>query len=176
MQKHFKTKNTVKPDLTTTCEQRPVWVVNDQSKSQFYQTPLSNGRFFQVPRVAVVHRLDCMLLRNIWDLFNLGQLDPIVRMYFACPKTIFMWEFLSRISFDSILCKCRLPRNSSMINRSVQRQVRTSSFLPMAEDGAQDRRQLNFTSFLISRTFVSWRHFFHKMIFFFLFEKKLLHF
>ncbi len=23
MQKHFKTKNTVKPDLTTTCEQRP---------------------------------------------------------------------------------------------------------------------------------------------------------
>jgi len=103
----------------TTCEQRPVWVVNDQSKSQFYQTPLSNGRFFQVPRVAVVHRLDCMLLRNIWDLFNLGQLDPIVRMYFACPKTIFMWEFLSRISFDSILCKCRLPRNSSMINRSV---------------------------------------------------------
>ena len=103
----------------TTCEQRPVWVVNYQSKSQFYQTPLSNGRFFQVPRVAVVHRLDCMLLRNIWDLFNLGQLDPIVRMYFACPKTIFMWEFLSRISFDSILCKCRLPRNSSMINRSV---------------------------------------------------------
>jgi hypothetical protein len=44
---------------TATCQQRPVWVINGQSKSQFYQEPLSNGRFFQVPRVAIVHRFDC---------------------------------------------------------------------------------------------------------------------
>ena len=52
---------------TATCWQRPVWVINDQSKSKFYQTPLSNGRFFLVPRVAVVHRFDCtdnVILRN----------------------------------------------------------------------------------------------------------------
>jgi hypothetical protein len=64
---------TVKPDLTTTCEQRPVWVINGQSKSQFYQTPLSNGRFFQVPRVAVVHRFDCI------SFFG-SQSDPISRL------------------------------------------------------------------------------------------------
>ncbi len=46
---------------TATCQKRPVWVINDQSKSQFYQTPLSNGHFFQVQRAAVVHRFDCSL-------------------------------------------------------------------------------------------------------------------
>ncbi len=44
---------------TTTCSKRPVWSINGQSKSYFYQAPLSNGHFFQVPRVVVVHRFDC---------------------------------------------------------------------------------------------------------------------
>jgi hypothetical protein len=64
---------TVKPDLTTTCEQRHLLTAASLShqrpvygKSQFYQTPLSNGHFFQVPRVVVVHRFDC----NVWLTFQ----------------------------------------------------------------------------------------------------------
>ena len=59
---------TVKPDLTPTCEQRPVRVFDGQSKSQFYQAPLSIGRFFQVPGVAVVHRFDCTLKNSQYGM------------------------------------------------------------------------------------------------------------
>ncbi len=53
---------------TATCKQRPVWVFNGQSKSQFYQAPLSNSRFFQVPGVAVVHRFDFSQIKNRFGL------------------------------------------------------------------------------------------------------------
>ncbi len=41
----------------TNCQQQPVWYNNNQSKSHFYQEArLSNGHFFQVPRVVDVPR------------------------------------------------------------------------------------------------------------------------
>ena len=63
--KKLKLCNTVKPELTATFEQRPPVnngkynLVMASIKSTFIRTPLSNGHFFQVPRVAVVHRFDC---------------------------------------------------------------------------------------------------------------------
>ncbi len=59
-----KAESTFKPELTATSEQRPP-VNNGQFNSvtasinlTFIRAPLSNGHFFQVPRVAIVHRFD----------------------------------------------------------------------------------------------------------------------
>ncbi len=64
------TKNTVKPELTTTSEKRPP-VYNDhyfkssfphlENKETFEQRPpVNSGHYFWVPRVVVVHRFDCI--------------------------------------------------------------------------------------------------------------------
>ncbi len=62
-------KNTVKPELTSTSEQRPpvyqghrfkgpikICIIQDTSEQR---PPVNNGHNFRVPRVVVVHRLDC---------------------------------------------------------------------------------------------------------------------
>ncbi len=116
----FHKRSTVKPDLTTTCEQRPP-VNNGQfeSKSQFYQAPLSNGRFFQVPRVAVVHRFDCtqeytglwfMLQkgRNLKKYFKKFEFAEILPKYVLVPINIWnvlfndFWDWLYGIMDNGI--------------------------------------------------------------------------
>jgi|LakMenEpi03Aug12_release.lakeMendotaPanAssembly.Ray.scaffolds.fasta_scaffold981275_1 hypothetical protein len=60
------TNNTVKPELTATSEQQPPInkgrynLVTASIKLTFIKAPLSNSHFFQLPRVAVVHRFDCI--------------------------------------------------------------------------------------------------------------------
>jgi hypothetical protein len=61
---------TVKPELTATCQQRPARIpcptkptmtlpsILDQPLNNGH--PLNNSHFFGVPRVAVVHRFDCI--------------------------------------------------------------------------------------------------------------------
>ena len=82
-------KDTVKPVLTATSEQRPP-VNNGQSEAiaaslsltyqwSFSDNPLHNDHIFQVPRVAVVHRFDCILKIHFMLLFKLN-------------KGIFLWS------------------------------------------------------------------------------------
>jgi len=55
----------VKPALTTASEQRPPVSTGWHNSATasinltIIRAPLSNGLFFQSPRVAVVHRFDC---------------------------------------------------------------------------------------------------------------------
>ncbi len=54
----------------TTCEQLPIRVIKKQSISQFYQTPLLNCQFYQVLRVAVLHRFDNTSILNVFKFFS----------------------------------------------------------------------------------------------------------
>jgi hypothetical protein len=71
IRKKNKVWNTVKPELTATFEQRPPVnngrynLVTASINLTFIRAPLSNGHFFRVPRVAVVHRFDCIQFKTI---------------------------------------------------------------------------------------------------------------
>ncbi len=90
--------------LTTTSEQRPP-VNNDQLDPQTYQIntsfiggtseqrpPLNNGRFFGVPRVAVVHRFDCTFLYSTrpfsgkYESGSVGQISLDPKCHFSVDR------------------------------------------------------------------------------------------
>ncbi len=86
MKYFFTLFTTAKPELTATSEQRPP-VNNGRYNSvtasinlTFIRAPLSNGHFFKVPRVVVVHRFDCTL--QIFEWFG-NNFKPLWLKKFA---------------------------------------------------------------------------------------------
>ncbi len=45
--------------IMTICQQRPIWIKNDQSNSHFYQSTFVKQPLLGIPRVVVVHRFAC---------------------------------------------------------------------------------------------------------------------
>ncbi len=86
---------------TTTCQQRPAWRINDQLESSlpliFSNTPLHNGHVFQVPRVVVVHRFDCIskiLNKNLPKIFFLLSLGFV--------RTTICWTALKKLLLKNV--------------------------------------------------------------------------
>ena len=59
---------TVKPELMTTSEYRSPADNGQHFERSEQRSPVNNGHYFWVPRVDIVHRLDCIL--NNDRLFN----------------------------------------------------------------------------------------------------------
>jgi hypothetical protein len=82
---------------TTPCQQRPAWSNN----WSFSDSPLHNKHVFQVPKVLVVHRFDCILfwnynLQNNIFLFHLN-------FYKTCNHTFEAKSLLMFVTHLSLL-------------------------------------------------------------------------